>query len=739
MKKLFIAILGVAAFAACSQEMTLETPKGAAIGFDNVFVENATRAADYTADNITDFSVYGFITKETEGAIFTDQKVSGSKAAGFTYSPAQYWVGGATYSFSALVPYEERHWTYTATNSGNGVISFNNKTAVANQDLLFAYATRTTPASITAAPEAVAFTFDHVLSRVKFSFVNGFGDGQNITLDVTNVNITNAIAKGTIALEAGALAADWTSQDGEFNVAFGDVAGDKLGVNVEGETTHYYLIPAEDTYEVTFTVAIYQSDVLVDTYNRTATVTVALERGKSYDLQATLTAANTSDDGALYPIEFTVGTVNGWENYTGADVTVPEHVVANATELKDAVAAGGNIVLTQDINLDEDPAVRAAAHTGMLINNDVVIDGAGKTITTSAVRAIVIDNAKNVTIKNLTLNAGGQRGIQMQGEGHNVTIENVKATSANRTINITDTCEGAVVAIKNCELKGLTPVNVWGANHVVTIENTDITLEDNNSNEGYAAIYNVAENTTVSVKGGSVTVCGTATEDSTPGLITGNSQIVFDGTTGDLTVNGHVCAINHGVDRYSYATLAEAYADAKDGETIELLQNVTIESHLNITKNITLDLNGKTIYADTAAADGGLGDDAIWVRDTAEVVITNGNIEFVSVGSKYATGVFATGTSKVTIENVNIVAGGEAVFAQANAQVVVNSGSYKSIDYPEFTLNLKDSARATASILVNGGKFYNFNPANNAAEGEGTNFCAEGKTVTLVDGWYVVE
>ena len=337
MKKIFIAIMAVAAAVSCSQELTVDAPKGAAIAFDNAFVENATRAADYTADNIKNFSVYGFITKETEGAIFTDQKVSGSNAEGFTYSPAQYWVGGATYSFSALVPYEGRHWTYKATNSGNGVISFNNQTAVANQDLLFAYATRTTPASITAAPEAVAFTFDHVLSRVKFSFVNGFGDGQNITLKVTNVNITNAYANGTLALENGVLAEAWTPADKNLNVAFGD-AGQELAVNAEGETTHYYLIPAEDTYEVTFTVAIYQSGVLVDTYDRTATVTVALERGKSYDLQATLTANNTSDDGALYPIEFTIGEVTGWEDYTGADVTVPEHVVANATELAAAVA-----------------------------------------------------------------------------------------------------------------------------------------------------------------------------------------------------------------------------------------------------------------------------------------------------------------------------------------------------------------------------------------------------------------
>lgn len=733
MKKLFIAIMAVAAAVSCSQELTVDAPKGAAIAFDNAFVENATRAADYTADNITDFSVYGFITKDTEGAIFTDQKVAGSNAAGFTYSPAQYWVGGATYSFSALVPYEGRHWTYTATNSGNGLISFNNQTAVANQDLLFAYATRTTPASITAAPEAVAFTFDHVLSRVKFSFVNGFGDGQNITLKVTNVNITNAYANGTLALENGVLAEAWTPADKNLNVAFGDVAGDKLGVNVEGETTHYYLIPAEDTYEVTFTVAIYQSDVLVDTYNRTATVTVALERGKSYDLQATLTANNTSDDGALYPIEFTVGTVNGWENYTGADVTVPEHVVATAAELSAAVAEGGNIVLTQDINLDDAPAVRAAAHTGLKLDNDVVIDGAGKTISTTAVRAIVIDGAKNVVLKNFTLNApASQRGIQMQATGHNVTIENVKATSKNYTLHITQTCENATVVVNNCDLKGLNTVNVWATNSNVTINNSTLTCEDNNADEGYAVVYNNGVNTDVTVNGGKVVIAGSNAEGTYAGLLfnTDNSSIVFNGTEGDCTVDCQYFAINYGDYRYTCKSFAEALEAAKDGETIVLLADLTTDATLNITKSITLDLNGHTL----TAAKEGAEIDAIWVRDNSEVVITGNGAVIASYDS-----VFATGTSKVTIENGTFVGAAEAVFAQANASVVINGGSFKSTQYPAFTLNLKDSARATASILVNGGKFYNFNPANNAAEGEGTNFCAAGKTVEQDGDWYIVK
>ena len=176
-----------------------------------------------------------------------------------------------------------------------------------------------------------------------------------------------------------------------------------------------------------------------------------------------------------------------------------------------------------------------------------------------------------------------------------------------------------------------------------------------------------------------------------------------------------------------------------DGETIIMLQDVTTTSHLNITKSVNLDFNGKTLTVDIQ---GGVGDDAIWVRDNAEVVITgNGAINFIntSASTVYASGIFATGSSKVTIENGTFVAAAEAVYAQANASVEILGGSFKSTEHPEYTLNLKDSARNTASIVVKGGKFYQFNPAINAAEGAGTNFVADGKTVSQDGDWYVVK
>jgi hypothetical protein len=88
-------------------------------------------------------------------------------------------------------------------------------------------------------------------------------------------------------------------------------------------TEHFYLIPANKAYNVTFKVDLYQAGVKLDTYNRTATIpATAMAKGMSYDIKTTLTAKNTSDDGQLYPIEFQVNGVEGWKDFTDVTGTV---------------------------------------------------------------------------------------------------------------------------------------------------------------------------------------------------------------------------------------------------------------------------------------------------------------------------------------------------------------------------------------------------------------------------------
>ena len=748
MKKILFAAAAIVAMASCATDDVVSRPAGAAIEFNDAFVENATRANDIAKDNLSQFNVYGSVTaNNTNGFIFTDQLVE-KNGVNYTYTPAQYWIPAASYKFTAFASLTAdqrtenvaRQWSFApAADAANGVISFNNKVAEANQDLVYAYADCTTPETIASKPAPVAFTFNHMLSRVRFTFANGFQSAGNIKLAVSKVHITDAYANGTLAVENGVPAAAWAPANKTLDVTFGDAA-ETIIEGAKQSTEHFYLIPNSEatTYAVTFDVTLYQAGVEIDTYSHVVEFTCAMNRGMSYDIKTTLTPENTSDDDSvIYPIEFTVIEVEDWTDYS--EVATKELTkVATAQALVDAIEAGEGVKLTADINLDD---ITRAAAAGLKVDKDLILDGNGFTVTTTAVRALQFtEGANNVTIKNLKLDApNSERGFQFQADGHNVVIEDVTATSGNYTVYLTATSTNSNVVVKNCDLTGLNTINVWGKDHKVNVENTKITTIDNNAAEGYAPIYNNAENTTVYVNGGEVVITGNNAEDTVPGVICGSANIVFNGTKGDCYVEGHNFGINYANGyRYTFTTFAEAYEVAKAGETIVLLQDTTIANHLTINKNVNLDLNGYTITVDVK---NGTGDDAIWVRDNATAVISNGTIKFIneSESTVYASGIFATGTSKVTIKDMDIVAVAEAVFAQANASVEILSGSFKSIEYPQFTLNLKDSARDTASIVVKGGKYFNFNPADNAAEGANTNFVATGYTVEKEGDWYVVK
>ncbi|WP_208787243.1 hypothetical protein, partial [Enterococcus faecalis] len=49
------------------------------------------------------------------------------------------------------------------------------------------------------------------------------------------------------------------------------------------------------------------------------------------------------------------------------------------------------------------------------------------------------------------------------------------------------------------------------------------------------------------------------------------------------------------VDGVGYATLAEAFAAAQDGETIKLIRDIELTEGVTVNGKVTIDLNGKTI------------------------------------------------------------------------------------------------------------------------------------------------
>ena len=321
MKKIFAIALAVAAFAACNKAEVVETAPGVAIAFDNAFVDNATKAAtDITLSNLTDFGVYGTVAKDLNSAlIFNNTKVTNNSGV-YTYSPVQYWIEGAQYTFSAYAPFTGAKWAFAPTDAYNGTLSFDNEEAQGEQDLLFAAANSTTASEMTTTPDAVSFTFSHLLSKVVFKYTNGFTD-NNISLNVYDVKINNAAAEGTISVEDGETGV-WTAaaDDNNYVRSFGSSTASAAAALANGASTtteHFYLIPVKRTYNITFKVDLYQAGVLLDTYEHTVNTEIDIQKGKSYSFNATLTPSNVNPDSQLYPIEFNVTDVNGWDPATG--------------------------------------------------------------------------------------------------------------------------------------------------------------------------------------------------------------------------------------------------------------------------------------------------------------------------------------------------------------------------------------------------------------------------------------
>lgn len=339
MKKTLIITLASIALVGCSQDETVATMDRVAIEFDKVFVENSTSsraATDLTADNLEGFIVYGSVEKgDQKGNIFNAEEVTGSKAGGYTYSPAQYWIPGATYHFTAIAPIEDAKWTYAClegtnsqygtTEAQHGTITFDNEAASAEQDLLWAYQTEATPTAFTEQPEAVGFAFQHMLSRAKFTFKNGFAEGSNIALKVKDITITNAHKVGTITLDGENLPYVWTVAEGTteapntFERNFGHAGTeDNYAPQASATTDHYYLIPVEEAnFEIGFKLDLYQAGILLQKdIAKTVSVTkLKMRRGYSYEFKAELNASNSSDK-PLEAIEFKVTGVEGWKEYT---------------------------------------------------------------------------------------------------------------------------------------------------------------------------------------------------------------------------------------------------------------------------------------------------------------------------------------------------------------------------------------------------------------------------------------
>ena len=189
-----------------------------------------------------------------------------------------------------------------------------------SMDLIYASKSVTTSSDVIAVdPGKVHLQFAHLLSKVKFTFTNGFTT-ENTKLTVTDITMT-APKAGSINLAQE----DWwtsnawvVSQEG-LVLNFGDVYnGQKLAATDVAECANEcFTIPDDNTraYTIKFNVNLYIGtyDVPALTVAREVTLTgQALKIGKKYNFKTTIGPENILPEGPLKPIEFEVIEVKEW-------------------------------------------------------------------------------------------------------------------------------------------------------------------------------------------------------------------------------------------------------------------------------------------------------------------------------------------------------------------------------------------------------------------------------------------
>ena len=189
------------------------------------------------------------------------------------------------------------------------------------------------------------------------------------------------------------------------------------------------------------------------------------------------------------------------------------------------------------------------------------------------------------------------------------------------------------------------------------------------------------------------------------------------------------------VDANSVAAISDAMKKA--GSVINVNESVAPERTLIAEKkDITLNMNGKTIANTRDIWDVAPNNWSLVSAQNGSSLTIDGNGTFKAKANDcYAVDV--QDGSSVVIKNGTFVGNIHAVYV-LEGTAIIEGGTYSvQQKYPdaakadEFVLNCLDEnyKAGTAKIIVKGGTFINFNPADCQAEGKDTNFLASGYTV----------
>lgn len=433
----------------------------------------------------------------------------------------------------------------------------------------------------------------------------------------------------------------------------------------------------------------------------------------------------------------------------------------------------------------------ADATEDVAINKSVTLDMGGKTLTnTNAGKATISVQGGTVTVKNGNVAGGtGYYNIEVTKDSNaNLTLADVTATAGNTGSSMID--NWGTLTIESGSYSG-------GLNVVKSEEDSTLTInggkfELSYATNGYTGVVLAYGNTTIT--GGefiqSLTTTGRWNHPQVvaTGVVEGHTAItrvtgghfvnkmsrenifrgVGKGTSDNFEVSGgtfnksiseEYCTDGfiptknadgtYGVKEGSYVaqvgskkyeTLADAIRLSAKGKTITLLTDVEQNSQLTIGKDITLDLNGKTIK-NTVDIWGDKANAILSIANGAKVTITGDGTIDAKENDCYTINVVK---GDLTIENGTFY-GNVSVVQVEEGTLSVKGGTFdlhqKWEGSSKYLFNCIDDAYAggSANVAISGGTFVGFDPSV-SPEGEGTSYLAPGYAPAAnADGTYGVK
>ena len=653
MKKILYVALAAVGLTACVQNEELAVSHdGKAITFDNVYVENATKAAidsSYTAakGNLLYFNVWATIGNSGVSTnIFENLEVTKNGGA-WTYdaSLTQYWIPGNDYKFVGVVD-----GTVTVSDDARKMPVSIATNLSEQKDVLYATAERSYNNGDAVTP--VHLEFNHLLAKAKFTAKNAISaDSNGLEYVVESIKITNADNAAVYTIANGEWVASST-YPADFGVvtktsAAENATASRLAYGESAESNWERLILPQVGKELNIVVdyKLYKDAVCVGNYTGTEMeTTLDIVAGKAYNFVLTL-----GNPGA--PITFDADVTDWIEENAPVYYDVVEVATAEQFETAFANEDVNTIVLNEDVVLGAS-ATRAADPKLTITNGkSLTIDLNGHKLSATTAQS---GNCEVFLVKgNLTIKNGT---IEYEHVGENM--------GWNAMTTIFDVTAGGVLSLEGVTAKNLggsdmgfvAHLNNWGE---VTLNVENSTLESNYVavrvfNSGNDKNNVVIKNSTLKADNYAFWVHNyTVADFGTEAKFEAHKALlnfdIFNGT--NTFVGKNNTPIRFGMTNALYfgevSTEAELAEILAAGWNVILANDIVLENPITIAKenNAVINLNGHTISA-TESATGSYG------------LITNqGNLNVVGPGKLQLTATVNRGWNAYSSVISNTVGG----------------------------------------------------------------------------------